>query len=322
VELAEEGGVPKNDAVGKLVESMKIVHERYMRRHSCEDALIVFVVQEGEKNTIDQRSLEFLLWEKYSIPVVRLTLAQAYYALTIQSDASLSYQGKEVTLIYFRAGYTPNDYPTQTEWKSRRIIERSRAAKCPNMGYHLAGTKKVQQVIAHPNTLARFLPDADAPSLLHSFAGLYTLNHDDATTRDYNAAADAITDSGCRNYVLKPQREGGGNNHYTQEMATILKQNITDGKFSSELKQYILMERLFPPHQTAILLRKGNLEGIGETISELGCFATIVAAGDGEEHDRICHNEYAGFLLRTKFYNVDEGGVASGFATLSSPFLC
>jgi glutathione synthase len=38
---------------------------------------------------------------------------------------------------------------------------------------------------------------------------------------------------------------------------------------------------------------------------------------DGE----TLHNEYAGFLLRTKFEHVDEGGVASGFATLSSPFL-
>jgi glutathione synthase len=36
----------------------------------------------------------------------------------------------------------------------------------------------------------------------------------------------------------------------------------------------------------------------------------------------VVHNEYAGFLLRTKFSNVDEGGVASGFATLSSPYLC
>jgi glutathione synthase len=78
------------------------------------------------------------------------------------------------------------------------------------------------------------------------------------------------------------------------------------------------MERLFPPQQRAILLRNGQVEGTGMSISELGCFGAIVTSGDGE----VIHNEYAGFLLRTKFSGVDEGGVASGFATLSSPYLC
>jgi glutathione synthase len=82
------------------------------------------------------------------------------------------------------------------------------------------------------------------------------------------------------------------------------------------------MERLFPPQQTAILLRAGKVEGAGLTISELGCFGTILVAGDAASEDAVVHNEYAGFLLRTKFSNVDEGGVASGFATLSSPYLC
>ena len=76
------------------------------------------------------------------------------------------------------------------------------------------------------------------------------------------------------------------------------------------------------------------MEGIGKTISELGCFGTILVAGDeigsdvsitgsSDVNDKypVIHNEYAGFLLRTKFSNVDEGGVASGFATLSSPYL-
>jgi glutathione synthase len=84
------------------------------------------------------------------------------------------------------------------------------------------------------------------------------------------------------------------------------------------LGEYILMERLFPPSQTSILLRGGVVEGSGETVSELGCYGTILVSHDGRD---VLHNEYAGFLLRTKFESVDEGGVASGFATLSSPYL-
>ena len=104
-------------------------------------------------------------------------------------------------------------------------------------------------------------------------------------------------------------------------MAQKLRENCSisdDGEVSlgPALSEFILMERLFPPQQRAILMRNGRVEGVGMTISELGCFGAIVALGDGV----IVHNEYAGFLLRMKFSGVDEGGVASGFAALSSPY--
>ena len=43
-------------------------------------------------------------------------------------------------------GYTPNDFHSDKDWDSRLLLERSKAIKCPNIYYHLAGTKKVQQV--------------------------------------------------------------------------------------------------------------------------------------------------------------------------------
>ena len=54
--------------------------------------------------------------------------------------------GNEVSVCYFRAGYTPNDFHDEKDWDSRLLLERSKAIKCPNVYYHLAGTKKVQQV--------------------------------------------------------------------------------------------------------------------------------------------------------------------------------
>ncbi len=42
-----------------------------------------------------------------------------------------------------RAGYTPVDYHGESEWNARELIESSLAIKCPNIAYHLAGTKKV-----------------------------------------------------------------------------------------------------------------------------------------------------------------------------------
>lgn len=45
--------------------------------------------------------------------------------------------------MYFRAGYSPDHYHGEAEWSARLMIERSKAIKCPNIQYHLAGTKKV-----------------------------------------------------------------------------------------------------------------------------------------------------------------------------------
>ena len=60
-----------------------------------------------------------------------------------------------VAVTYYRAGYAPTDYPSEAEWNARLIVEESFSVKCPNVAYHLAGAKKVQQVLAQPNMLER-----------------------------------------------------------------------------------------------------------------------------------------------------------------------
>jgi glutathione synthase len=62
------------------------------------------------------------------------------------------YADVKVSVAYFRSGYTPNDYPTEDEWAVREMIEISSAIKCPTVGYQLAGTKKIQQVLCERGT--------------------------------------------------------------------------------------------------------------------------------------------------------------------------
>jgi glutathione synthase len=328
--LEVEDDVPENPALTCLPQAFSVAYNRYKARFGG-DPVVLFVVQEGETNTVDQRMLEFALWDIHKIPVVRMSLTKA--ELDVNKDTGALYikledgSQKEVALVYFRAGYAPTDYPDGydgIEWQAREVMERSRATKSPSLGYHLAGTKKVQQELARPGTLERFFPQQEEQPLVESlrsaFAGLYSLG-DDATDEDLAAVKECL--SGMEgNYVLKPQREGGGYNFYKDRLANKLRENVKETsselKLGKELAEFILMERLFPPKQRAILLRSGKVVGTGDSISELGCFGTVVASDSGE----IVHNEYAGFLLRTKFSDVDEGGVASGFATLSSPFLC
>jgi glutathione synthetase len=343
-------GVPDNTALEKLAYAMSISHERYNSRFVDKSAnnekgstpiAILFIVQDGETNTVDQRKLEFQLWEEHKVPVVRMSLTTAHHQLKLDpNDGSLYILGEsngndgkesiqfQVSLVYYRAGYAPTDYPDGydgIEWKSREKIERSRATKCPSLGYHLAGTKKVQQELARPGVLEQFFDNGDekVESMRDAFAGLFSLG-DDAVNEDIDAVKDVLISGSAGNYVLKPQREGGGYNYYGDRLTEKIQENVKvndDGSviLGEDLAEFILMQRLFPPKQTAVLLRAGIVEGRGESISELGCFGTILQSFDGET---TLHNEYAGFLLRTKFENVDEGGVASGFATLSSPYLC
>lgn len=323
--------VPENSALERLPLAMKTVVERYRQRFNTDKQLcVLFVVQDSERNTVDQRLLEFRLWTDHKIPVLRRSLTALHTELQEENGFLMLKDGTteyEVALVYFRAGYAPTDYGDMTlscpEWMARRRLEESRATKCPCLSYHLAGTKKVQQALARPGVVERYAPAEAATALRQAFAGLYSL--EDVTNQDLAVVKSILKDATeAEKYVLKPQREGGGYNFYGKHLLEKVKAHVTvDGdevKLGRELGEYILMERLFPPEQTAVLLRAGKVEGTGETVSELGIYGTYLVAGD--DNNKELWNEYAGFLLRTKFANVDEGGVASGFATLSSPYLC
>lgn len=87
--------------------------------------------------------------------------------------------GHEVAVVYFRCGYAPDQYSSADgcEWDARLMIERSKAIKCPSISYHLAGTKKVQQVLAEPGFLERIFDEAEKVAKLRSvFTGLYSLD--------------------------------------------------------------------------------------------------------------------------------------------------
>ncbi|GLJ05499.1 hypothetical protein SUGI_0019100 [Cryptomeria japonica] len=92
------------------------------------------------------------------------------------------------------------------------MLEMSSAIKCPSISYHLAGSKKkVQQELAKPNVLERFINNKDdALKLRKCFAGLWSLHSNAKIIQDAITMPEA--------FVLKPQREGGGNNIYSKNV--------------------------------------------------------------------------------------------------------
>jgi glutathione synthase len=124
------------------------------------------------------------------------------------------------------------------------------------------------------------------------------------------AIQQAIDDHG-RKWVLKPQREGGGNNYYNNHLRDFLMTH----KDEDMIRGYVLMQRIFPSlHQTAFY--KQGTVAIGASLSELGVYGIYL--GDGTN---TLVNNYSGYLLRTKAEGVDEGGVATGYSVLNSIFL-
>lgn len=116
--------------------------------------------------------------------------------------------------------------------------------------------------------------------------------------------------------MLKPQREGGGNNYYGAELAARLSEGLSQADANpTGLSAFILMQRIRPPPQRSILVRNGQWAE-EEALSELGIYGTYVAVGGKE-----VWNREAGHLVRTKASSSNEGGVAAGFAVLDSPYL-
>ena len=312
--------LPRNGATAGLARGIAAAHAEYERQYppaaGAPPRRVAVVVQPGERNQMDQRMLEHELWDAHGVAMERVTLLEALQDGVADASGALTFRGGawELSVAYFRAGYSPDEYLGDGEWAARALLENSRAIKCPTVAYQLAGCKKVQQALAAPGELEKFLPAAEAAELRTVFAGLYDLDVADDAGAVEAVVAEALAHPD--KYVLKPQREGGGNNLYGAELKDAL-----ETLSPSDRAAFILMDRINPPQRRATLVRDGApVEG--DCVCELGVYGTILARpADGGGAPVELHNEVVGHLLRQKLLGVDEGGVAAGFAVLSSPAL-
>ncbi|KAJ4145331.1 hypothetical protein LMH87_004186 [Akanthomyces muscarius] len=317
--------LPGNDSIPGLAAGIETAFHAYPASELGHANCILFLVQDGERNVFDQRHLEYRLAETVpQVPLFRLNVSaiKTQTSLADTPRRQLLYRppqcpGRtyEVAVVYLRGMYDPSDYPDQDAWDARYHIERSSAIKCPTVLTQLAGTKKVQQVLAtpqpasEPSVLGRFVKAAAAEQvaeLSKTFTNIYPM---DTSPAGLEARKKALDPTLAEAYVLKPQREGGGNNIYRGAIPAYLK-SIPEAHWSS----YILMELITPPPVSNLILRNGSVEQ-GGVICELGIYGTCLW---DQKTDEIYHNELAGYLLRTKGDKSEEGGVAAGFGCMDS----
>lgn len=264
----------------------------------------------------------------------------------ILQSSSTSIPSVEISVVYFRAGYGPSDYPTSLEWETRYKLESSHSIKCPTIALQLSGSKKVQQELSIPQILEYFLKDSQYEKFIQDlrkvFTDLYPLDQSEIGMKGYQLAMNQP-----ENYVMKPQREGGGNNIYRLDILKSLEEmkerderkGIKDGDGNDQVKEmegYILMSLINPPKGIGNYLIKAGAgvgDGSGErvqskdgdgdekevkvkgpalvedVVSELGIYGTSLFGKGGDGKIQVRKSNAGGYLLRTKGRSSDEGGV-------------
>lgn len=295
--------LPDNNPSKGIAEGILKAWELY----GSESAVVMFLVEDVQQNIFDQRCVENELWNR-NIHVIRRRFEDVFKRASLDENRRLFLDGQEVAVVYYRYGYMPQHY-SQQNWQARLLMERSRAVKCPDIATHLTGSKKVQQELAKPGVLERWFPnDPEAVRRIRAtFVGLYSFDMGEEGDQTV-----ALATANPDRFVLKPQREGGGNNIYGEEIKLVL-EGIRD---HPERSSYILMDKIRPQPVSNYLLRSATPLKLSENISELGMFGVYVRRGK-----EMLLNECAGHLLRTKSIEYADGGVVAGVAFLDSPFL-
>lgn len=310
--LVNGSSLPPSTSVPGLARGFAKAHEAYGPSAAGLPTCVIFLVQDVERNVFDQRHLEYELNQAHGVRTFRLPFSRVLKDSKVDDSRKLIYippqspkKQYEVTVVYFRAGYAPTEYDGQAAWNARLHLERSAAIKCPSVLLQLAGTKKVQQVLATPHSphLKRCLPDEkQASEVLRTFAPIYPMDKSEAGLEARKLATDPES---AKRYVLKPQREGGGNNVYRKAIPDFLK-NMPESHWPA----WILMEMIEPPEQSNIIFRNGEMQK-GGVICELGLYgACIWRQGEKNGQREIIENFEAGYLLRTKGDSSEEGGVS------------
>lgn len=213
--------------------------------------------------------------------------------------------------------------------KQRRVqlyrnLEASVAVKCPNIGLFLSGMKKIQQLLTQRDILSRYLGSDDEIEMLHGlFAEIYSLQDLDATTTPTSSlsAPPSSSSSSCQEqrnraiqsalanpdlWVLKPMREGGGNNLYGEDLRKALLKE--DGASDCVLMKKIITSQndynvVLPPSSLwsssspASTLNKSQaicLPLIPEYGVTGGLFAEVMQSQQLEQHQPQYHCENTG----------------------------
>lgn len=220
-----------NDSLDKLVDFFNLVMMKFYSKlpnsnfdSNSSTKTILMIVKEDEINIHDHFLIINLLKSKHEINVIRATLNQVYHFASLDSQSSnLHFKNTFIGIVYFRSGSDPSHYPSNLEWSARKLIESSNAIKCPDIAIQIAGLKYFQYEWQNKKYLKNFLSPLEIDLLYQHFIEIKLVQDEISLMELFSHSQD---------YILKPQREGGGNNLHGDQIKKFL---LNDGDFNSFL---------------------------------------------------------------------------------------
>lgn len=271
------------------------------RQFAAPKEVVLFIVPPGEVNAFDQRAMQAELVLDYGVPVIRTTLNELGQSGEIR-HGKVHFRGRPAAIAYFRAGYSPDHYTEDGAWEGRRLLEHSDTISIPSVTTQLANTKKIQQVLAARHQLEQFVEPAEAAELLETMVAMSPV---DGPLEGGTAREQALAAPG--DWVLKPSREGGGNNYFGDQMVEQLKTLSRE-----QAEAFILMEAIKQQPFRAVRLVESQVVD-GPCVTELGFFTFSIWRGD-----ECVGEDVEGYLLRTKDVANTEGLVLGGYSFLDT----
>ncbi|NOU51922.1 glutathione synthase [Pseudoalteromonas sp. JBTF-M23] len=277
----------------------------------------LMVVQESEDNVYDQHLLELEL-QKLGFRTVRRTFEQLSSQLsTGQSKRLILENVGPIDVVYLRTGYQCSDYYSpkldklvccQTLSRVRLFIERHHVAMNATISQQLATSKAMQMLVTNMSIdeyMNWGLTYEEALLVKSVLADMNPIRKE--IIKWFNSEANK------EDWVLKNQGEGGGNCVFGADISQKL-ELIKPQEYDA----WALMQRIYAieREKPVLTIRDGKQAIVNHLISEIGLF-TVYYNGEPVTE----YGGYAGYLIRSKPANENEGGIHSGQGLLDSLML-
>ena len=146
---------------------------------------------------------------------------------------------EEVAVFYLRQGFLPEHY-TEITWKTRETMEKSKSIVCPDVFTQILNLKYFQHVI---NDRELWKTNGYEDEVFDKNTAHFC---EIKTFEDFGKSKETLIkyieeNGGVESFVLKPQREGGANNYFGDDIKTKVEESSLE-----ELSSHIVMKRIFP----------------------------------------------------------------------------
>ena len=298
------------DNIDKFAESM-VEAIKLGFPNQYKDSIIIFVIQKNETNVFDQCSISDDLYNKYKIATKRLTLNEIKKNCVQDELGNLTIDGKLISMFYFRSAYSESDFQDEESWQGRELIELSTAIKVPDINTFLTTFKVFQYELSKSHVIKHYCDnELIINDILRFFGGIYYI-------RDMNDEAKKELFSKIKSdptkYILKPMREGGGNNIYGDKLTQLIPEEGNEP--GDLLKISVIVDKIDSAVHESIVLRNEKIS-VQNSISEFSIYGIVLS-----NENIFILNKSTSFLVRTKNKDEIEGGIMEGAGAVDLPCL-